>query len=179
MSDIVPLGELIMPRHIPALPPHSSGFFRPTLANSKLTLCEVAEDEDGAGGSCRSAGQFLENTLFIHCLPRGCRIRRPRLMLEYVYCYIYIQLYKQPRQERECSVDFSRLHRCAQVNGAVCHNVCSQFEAKNKSHTFCEKVENSRKCSPYIPPYKLDMQKKKKWVLRSRCLRASLEGAVP
>lgn len=84
----------------------------------------------------------------------------PRLRLECLYCYIYVQLYKQPGQERECCMEFSRFHRCAQVNGAVCHKVCSQFKAKNKSHTFFEKVENSWKFSPYIPPYKLVMQKR-------------------
>lgn len=80
-------------------------------------------------------------------------------MLECLYCYIYVQLYKQPRQERECCMEFSRFHRCAQVNRAVCHKVCSQFKAKNKSHTFFEKVESSWKLSSYIPPYKLVMQK--------------------
>lgn len=33
-------------------------------------------------------------------------------------------------------------------------------QSQNKSHTFFEKVENSRKFSLYIPPYKLVMQTK-------------------
>lgn len=160
----VPPSELVMLLHVPALPPCSSTFFLQTLANSKLRLCEIREDENLRWGrQAPLVSRAIPRECDSHCLPSGCRIKwkaKPRLMLEYIYCYIYIQLYKQPQQERECCTSFSRFHRCVQVNRAVHHRVRSQVEAKNKSHTFFEKVENSWKFSPYSPPHKLVMQKK-------------------
>lgn len=79
-------------------------------------------------------------------------------MLEYIYCYIYIQLYKQPGQEGECCINFSRFHRCAQVNTAVHRESALSSKPKISHIHFFEKVENSWKFSPYGPPYKLVMQ---------------------
>lgn len=56
-------------------------------------------------------------------------------MLEYIYCYIYIQVYKQPRQEGDVtavSADPTGVH----TEGDARHQVCSQIKAKDKSQIF-------------------------------------------
>lgn len=101
----------------------------------------------------------------------------PRLMLEYIYCYIYIQLYKQPRQEREYCNNFSRCHRCVPGNRAAYHWFCSQFEAQNKSHTFFLSGKFLEILSTY--PSLQASHAENKWVLRSLGLQASVAGMVP
>ena len=79
-------------------------------------------------------------------------------MLEYIYCYIYVQLYKQPGMKESVATIFPDSTDVCQETEL--YTTESALGSKPKmSHTFFF-MESSWKSSQLIPPYKLVMQKK-------------------
>lgn len=120
----VPLHELLMPHRVPALLLNPPSSFLQTLACFLVTLTCWNRRWDA------QMDQVVSRSLVVsracqwkcdcHSLPPRYKMKwgsRLQMLLEYIYCYIYIQLYKQPRQEGVCHIDFCRFDRSTHRRG--------------------------------------------------------------
>lgn len=120
-------------------------------------------ETSGVGRQAPPVSRAVPRECDSHCLPSPCRIKWKVMPQADVRIYLLLHLYtiiQTARMGRGVLHQFLQISQMRTSKHSCTPCVCSEFKAKNKSHTFFEKVENSWKFSPYVPPYKLVMQTK-------------------